>query len=142
MDVYNQKKARHNQHLSIVTPHVKDIVDSIEAKVIGLWSFTKLDDIKKFINCIWEMTDSDKNLNELMYEYSLDDKAKVDSFEYEILKTIIQYKRSKGTDLIRLIEMTIDWNRCDVAKREIFDKNIDWVKYKLKLIEIHKFTFL
>jgi hypothetical protein len=81
----------------------------------------------KSLDLLIYKTKWEKNFNELKYEYSFKENKKSLSFEYEILKTIIEYKRNKGTNIIRLIEMTLDWNRSDIAKREILDKNIDWV---------------
>jgi hypothetical protein len=126
------------------TKEEKDIILSIRKCVKDKWGFKDEDTVEKYTNCILNIIKSknldlliyktkwEKNFNEIKYEYSFKENTKSLSFEYEILKTIIEYKRNKGTNLIRLIQMTLKWNRSDIAKREILDKNIDWVN----LIEI------
>jgi hypothetical protein len=64
-----------------------------------------------------------------IYEYSF--KHTTDyNLDFAIFKTIINFnKKYKKVGLFELIEMTIDWNRFDVAKSELFNHNIDFVSF-------------
>ncbi len=135
LDIQNKMKERRIQPLSIITPYVKYI---IESEIIKAWNENKTVDGKRYINCIWKITNVEDNLSDLFYEYSFSDKNSY-SFDYAILKTIFQYyKTTKKKDSIELIKMVIDWKRYDIAKSEIFDENIEWVSENFK----HTFSFV
>ena len=126
MEIYKKKKEQ------VYT--VQEISNSIDNKIADIWNIS---DVERYRKCVWEITNFDNNLYDLFYEYSLTDKSSY-NFDFAILKAIIQYSKipdkedsnKKNSDrIIKLIKMVIDWKRCDLAKSEIFDENIEWVKF-------------
>jgi hypothetical protein len=108
------------------TEDENDILTSISICVEVKWGLKDTNTIKKYTNCIWDIIRS-KNLDLFIYEHSFNDTTK-NNFDFAIFKAIINFnKEYKKFDLFKLIEMTIDWNRFDVAKKELFNDNIDWV---------------
>lgn len=108
---------------------LEDIRKIISECVKNLWAskFDASDEkkIEHYTECILDIV-RNKDFEKLIYEYSFKDLA-THSFDFAILKTIINHKLKCGVEnRIKLIEMTIDWNRHDVAKKELLDERIDW----------------
>jgi hypothetical protein len=114
------------------TEDEKIIKESIRTCVQDKWglkfnnSDEEVNSFEKYTNCIWDIIKSN-NLDLFIYEYSFKDTTDY-NLDFAIFKAIINFnKEYKKVGLFKLIEMTIDWNRCDVAKKEIFNHNIEWV---------------
>ncbi len=126
LDFFKRKNKCSQELVSEITEDENDIKTSISICVGDKWSLKEKNTIEKYTNCIWDIIKS-KNLDLFIYEHSFNDTAK-NNFDFAIFKAIINFnKEYKKFDLFKLIEMTIDWNRFDVAKKELFNDNIEWV---------------
>lgn len=109
----------------------EDIKIKIRDKVKTLWASRCSFDAKTieyYATCILDIV-KNNDLEKLIYDYSFNDSSN-ESLHFAILKTVVQYCINfKNTHVTELIQMTIDWNRHDVAKRELLDESIDWVNF-------------
>ena len=103
-----------------------DIEEKIKEMVILKWKLTKDDDIKRCVDCIGEIVTDVKDLSNIFFSYSLKDSVSC-SFDTAIYKTLIQFNKNRSIG--EKIEMTVEWNRFDIAQKELFNDKINWVSF-------------
>ena len=107
-----------------------DCKHAIRQEVNKLWNDTEKgpEDVNKLVDCIHSIVKL-KNLTNLIHTYSFND-PKNRSFDAAIFSSVLKF--NENINLIDKREMTVDWNRFDIAKKELFNDKIDWVGLFIK----------
>ena len=100
--------------------------EKILKMVKSKWKFKNDDEIQRCVDCIEDIvTDAEKfkDLSNILFSCSLQDC----SFDTVIYNTLIRFNKNRS--IAEKIEMTVNWNRFDIAQKELFNDKIDWVTF-------------
>jgi hypothetical protein len=112
-------------------------LENIETLVISKWKFKNDEDVDRCVNCVKDIVTDDKDLSNLFFNFSFNDSENC-SLDTAIFNALIDFNKKKS--ITDKIEITIDWNRFDIAQKKLFNDKIDWVS--LFLFVFPKLIFL
>ena len=100
-----------------------NLKDFIKKNVIRLLKIVEGKILDDYVDCIDSIA-KQNNLNSLIFSFN---NSKHQSFDSAIYTCLLKSK--KNLHIIDQIELTVEWNRHDIAENLIFNEKIDWVSY-------------
>jgi hypothetical protein len=99
-------------------------MENVETLVISKWKFKNDEDVDRCVNCVKDIVTDNKDLSNLFFNFSFNDSDNC-SLDTAIFNALIDF--NKNANITDKIEMTIEWNRFDIAQKKLFNDKIDWV---------------
>jgi hypothetical protein len=99
-------------------------MENVETLVISKWKFKNDEDVDRCVNCVKDIVTDNKDLSNLFFNFSFNDSDNC-SLDTAIFNALIDF--NKNASISDKIEITIDWNRFDIAQKKLFNDKIDWV---------------
>lgn len=82
---------------------------------------------KEIEDCVVDIVTIKKDLNEIIFSHSFNG-PEADSLDTAIFNSLLKF--NKKLNINQKIEKTIEWNRYDIAKKELFNEKSEWVCFE------------